>query len=105
MSGVARCLLRNGSLLSIEVEPKLIDVLVLETLVVNTSTPLFQRVLNIDCSRLGMRLDRVHVKNGTVKRTIKSYFRLLEFAKSLILWLVIFCGAVNMPTSMLIRTI
>ena len=51
--------------------------LFLEFLVVNISTPLFQRVLNIDCSRLGMRLDRVHVKNGTVKRTIKSYFKRL----------------------------
>ena len=29
-----------------------------------------------------MRLDLVHVKNGTVKRTIKSYFRLLELAKT-----------------------
>ena len=75
--GVVRYLLRNGSLLSIEVEPKLIDVLVLETLVVNTSTTLFQRVLNTDCSRLGMRLDRIHVKNGTVRRSIKSYPRLL----------------------------
>ena len=78
--------------------------LFLETLVVNTSTPLFQTVLNIDCSRLGMRLDRVHLKNGTVKRTIKSYFRLLEFAKRFILWLVIFCEAVSLPTLMLIRT-
>ena len=28
-----------------------------------------------------MRLDRVHVKNGTVKRTIKSYFRRLGLVK------------------------
>jgi hypothetical protein len=34
--------------------------LFLETLVVNTSALLFQSMLNIDCSRLGMRLDRFH---------------------------------------------
>ena len=55
--------------------------LYLETLVVNISTLLFQKVLNIDCSSLGMRLDRAHVKGGTVKRTNKSYFRLLELIR------------------------
>ena len=49
----------------------------------NISTPLFQRVLNIDCSRLGIRLDRVHVKSGTVKRTNKSYFSLLGLARKI----------------------
>jgi hypothetical protein len=55
--------------------------LFLETLVVNISTPLFQRVPNIDCSRLGIRLDRVYVKSGTVKRTNKSYFSLLGLVR------------------------
>ena len=60
--GVARYLLRNGSLLSIEVEPKLIDGLVLEALVANISTLLFRRVLSVDCSRVGMCLNRLRIK-------------------------------------------
>ena len=40
-------------------------------------------MLNIDCSRLGIRLDRVHVKSGTVKRTNKSYFRLLKLIRNI----------------------
>ena len=48
----------------------------------NTSTPLFQRVLSIDCSRLGIYLDRLRIKSGTVKRTNKSYFRLLKLIRN-----------------------
>ena len=52
--------------------------LFLEALVVNTYTLLFQKVLNIDCSKLGMCLDHLRVKSGTVKRTSKSNVRLLK---------------------------
>jgi hypothetical protein len=51
--------------------------------VANTSTLLFQRVLSIDCSKLGMCLDRLRIKSGTVKRTNKSYFRLLKLSRNI----------------------
>ena len=57
--------------------------LFLEALVANTSTLLFQRVLSIDCSKLGMCLDRLRIKSGTVKRTNKSYFRLLKLSRNI----------------------
>ena len=57
--------------------------LFLEALVANTSTLIFQRVLSIDCSRLGIYLDRLRIKSGTVKRTNKSYFRLLKLIRNI----------------------
>ena len=52
--------------------------LFLEVLLANTSTLLFQRVLSIDYSRLGICLDRLRIKSGTVKRTNESFFSLLK---------------------------
>ena len=76
-------MLRNGALLSVEVEPRLIDVLVFRNFSGECIYAIYQGVLNIDRSRLGMRLDRFHVKSGTVKRTNKFYFSLLELERKI----------------------
>ena len=81
--GVPRYLLRNGSLLSIEVEPKLIDVLVFRSF---SGEYIYATLSESAEHRLLMAWDvswSLSCKSGTVKRTNKSYFKLLEFIRNI----------------------
>ena len=83
VKGVARYLLRNGSLLSIEVEPKLIDVLVFRSF---SGEYIYATLSESAEHRLLKAWDvswSPSYKSGTVKRTNKSYFRLLKLIRNI----------------------
>ena len=75
---MARYLLRNGSLLSISVEPKLVDVVVFRNFSGEYIDSTLSESAEYRLLKAGARLDRFHVKSGTVKRTSKTYFKLLD---------------------------